>query len=69
MRKKGVKVQHQSCINMQLRQIRNGRRFDIVEAGINNFIENWKNSERAFVDYFTENYVTRKEQWALCYRD
>ncbi len=69
MRKKAVQPQHQSSICQQLKKIRTERRVDVVDNEIANFIENWRDKEPQFVDYFTGNYVHRKEQWAVCYRD
>ena len=69
MRKKAVKPQHQASISQELKDLRNNRNIEHVEAGIQTFVEKWDPVESAFVQYFKTNYVNRKHKWAVCYRN
>jgi hypothetical protein len=69
MRKKGVHRDNQSRLYQHLKQIRTDRQPNTVEQLISQFIENWKDQEPEFVRYFQDHYVSRKEEWAVCYRD
>jgi len=42
---------------------------EVVEKMIEEFVDTWRVKEPAFEQYFSNNYVARKKQWAVCYRD
>ena len=63
--KKGVKLQNQNQIYQELKYLRSERQIHKAERAIQEFIEKWT----LFIKYFTTNYIDRKEQWAVCYRD
>jgi len=69
LRRKSVHPQNQSAIIFELKAIRSDRRVEAVEFAISEFVAHWIDKEPEYVKYFVDNYVNRKEQWAVCYRD
>ena len=53
----------------ELKRLRTVQDGSILSILITNFLEKWSGLEQKFTDYFRENYVTRTEEWAVCYRD
>ena len=62
-------MQHQSSMIQDLKYLRTERNIEKVERGLSQFVEKWKDKETEFVQYFTSNYINRKQQWAVCYRN
>ena len=59
---------NQSRLYQQLKQMRTDRNEMTVLQLISQFVENWANQEPEFVKYFQDHYVSRNEEWAVCYR-